>query len=146
MITNWDQGILVNNASDCKIYNNIMSLASKDGIVLQGVSAVNNQIYGNIFQQDLVAVNVSSSSQNNSVLRNIISLSTMAIQIETGGNTVCENILSQNQFGINLTNSNGNVIFHNTFSDNAVQVLIVDSAGNVWDNGYPSGETIGAIS
>jgi parallel beta-helix repeat protein len=115
-----------------------MSLMGIKGIVLEGVNAVNNQVYNNIFQQDPVAVNIASSSQNNNVSRNIISLSTTAIKIETSANTICANIMSKNQLGINITNSNDNVILHNTFADNTVQVSISNSAGNVWDDGYPS--------
>jgi len=139
VITDWDQGILINNASDCKIYNNIMSLMGIKGIVLEGVNAVNNQVYNNIFQQDPVAVNIASSSRNNNVSRNIISLSTIAIKIETSANTIYANIMSQNQVGINITNSNSNVIYHNNFVNNTVQVSISDSTGNTWDDGYPSG-------
>ena len=137
-ITSWDQGILINNASGCKIYNNIMSLISNNGIVLQGANAVNNQIYSNIFQQDAVAVDLTSSAYNSTVSQNIISLSTTGLRIETSGNIICANILSQNQIGINVTNSN-NKIFHNTFVDNTVQVSVSMSTANVWDDGYPSG-------
>jgi parallel beta-helix repeat protein len=139
VITNWDQGILINEASDCKIYNNIMSLMSTKGILLQGATAVNNRVYNNIFQQDPIAVDLASSSQNNNVSRNIISLSTTAIKIETSGNIICANILSQNQVGINITNSNDNVIYHNNFVNNTVQVSVSESTGNMWDDGYPSG-------
>jgi hypothetical protein len=137
-ITSWDEGILINNASDCKIYNNIMSLISKNGIVLQGTNAVNNQVCWNMFQQNAVAVDLTSSAYNSTVSQNIISLSTTGLRIETSGNIICANILSQNQIGINITNSN-NKIFHNTFADNTVQVSISMSAANVWDDGYPSG-------
>jgi len=139
MMTSWDVGILVNDASGCRIYDNIMSLMKSNGVVLQGANAVNNQVYGNIFQQDNVAVDLTSSASNITVSQNIVSLSTTALKVETSDNTICANILSQNQVGINITNSNNNVIFHNTFADNTVQASISNSAGNVWDDGYPSG-------
>ena len=138
-ITSWDEGILINNASGCKIYDNIMSLINKDGIVLQGTSAVNNQIYSNIFQQNGVAVYLTSSAYNSTVSQNIISLSSTGLKIETSGNTICGNMFSYNLVGINMTNSDNNKIFHNTFAGNPAQVLIFTSTGNVWDDGYPSG-------
>jgi hypothetical protein len=137
-ITSWDQGILINDASDCRIYNNIMSLINNNGIVLQGANAVNNQVCWNMFQQDAVAVDLTSSAYNCTVSQNIISLSNVGIRIETSGNIICANILSQNDIGINIANS-GNKIFHNSFADNIVQVSISMSAANVWDDGYPSG-------
>jgi parallel beta-helix repeat protein len=139
MMTAWDTAILVSDASGCKIYDNIMSLMKSNGVVLQGANAVNNQVYGNIFQQDAVAVDVTSSASNSTVSQNIVSLSTTGLKIETSGNTICANMISENQVGINITNSNDNVIFHNTFADNTVQASISNSAGNVWDDGYPSG-------
>ncbi len=53
-ITSWDQGIIVQNANCCKIYDNIMSLINNNAIAFQGTSSVNNQVYSNIFQQDAV--------------------------------------------------------------------------------------------
>jgi len=58
---------------------------------------------------------------------------------ESSGTTICDNILSENQVGLNISGSNNNVIYNNTFADNSVQVLISNSVGNVWDDGYPSG-------
>ena len=137
-ITSWDQGILIDNASGCRIYDNVMSQINNNGIVLQGANAVNNQVYSNIFQQDAVAVHLTSLAYNSIVSQNVISLSSTGLKIETSGNIILANIMSQNQIGINITNSN-NKIFHNTFADNAVQVSISASTANVWDDGYPSG-------
>jgi hypothetical protein len=139
MITSWNQGILIDNASDCKIYNNIMSLLSSNGIVVQGASAVNNQVYGNMFQNSAVAVDVSSSSTSNNVSKNIICLSNIALKIEGSQNIVCENMILNDQVGLSIVNSNGNVVYHNDFVNNTVQVTVSASTGNAWDNGYPSG-------
>ena len=74
-ITNWDQGIVVQNANCCKIYDNIMSFMNTNAIAFQGTSAVSNQVYSNIFQQDAVGVDVTSSSYNNTISQNIFKLS-----------------------------------------------------------------------
>jgi parallel beta-helix repeat protein len=140
-ITSWDQGIIVQDACGCKIYDNIMSLMNNNGIVFQGTSAVNNQVYNNIFQQDAVAVDVTSSSYNNTISQNIIKFSTTGLKIDTNGNTICENMISNNQLGMSLVNSDNNTIYHNDFVDNtyAIQLSFTTSTGNKWDNGYPQG-------
>ena len=74
-ITNWDQGILVHGANGCKIYDNIMSLINNNGVVLQGTGAVSNQVCGNMFEQDAIAIDVTSSSSSNVISQNIIKLS-----------------------------------------------------------------------
>ena len=66
-ITSWDQGILVNGASGCKIYDNIMSLITQNGITLQVSNASNNLVYANIFEQNTIAVSLTSSTSNNTI-------------------------------------------------------------------------------
>ncbi len=39
-ITSWDQGIVINGASGCKVYDNIMSLISQNGIALRGLHSL----------------------------------------------------------------------------------------------------------
>ena len=140
-ITSWDQGIIVQNANRCKIYDNIMSLMNTNAIAFQGTSAVSNQVYSNIFQQDAVGVDVTSSSQSNTISQNIFMLSSTGLKVETSGNVVCENMISNNQLGMSLVNSDNNTIYHNDFVNNtyAVQMSFTTSTGNKWDNGYPQG-------
>ena len=141
MITSWDQGIIVQNASGCKIYDNIMSLMNTNAIAFQGTNAASNQVYSNIFQQDAIGVDVTSSSQSNTITQNIFKLSTTGLKVETSGNIICENMMSNNQLGMSLVNSDNNTIYHNDFVDNtyAVQMSFTTSTGNKWDNGYPQG-------
>jgi parallel beta-helix repeat protein len=140
-ITSWDQGVLVDGASGCKIYDNIMSLMNTNAIAFQGTSAVSNQVYSNIFQQDAVGVDVTSSSQSNTISQNIFKLSSVGLKLETNGNIVCENMISNNQLGMSLVNSDNNKIYHNDFVDNtyAIQISFTTSTGNKWDSGYPQG-------
>jgi len=139
VITSWNEGILIDGASGCKIYNNIISLMSSDGIALQGASAVSNLISKNIFQNSTVAIDLSSSSYNNTVCKNIIRSSNTGINLESSGNLIYTNSIAESKVGIDLSNSNNNIIYHNNFVNNSVQVSISTSAGNIWDNGYPSG-------
>jgi parallel beta-helix repeat protein len=118
-----------------------MSLINNNGVVLQGTGSVTNQVCGNMFTQDAVAVDVTSSSSSNVISQNIISLSSIGLRVETSGNTICENMITENQLGINIVNSNNNAIYHNNFIDNTIafQLSSSTSPGNTWDNGYPSG-------
>jgi parallel beta-helix repeat protein len=138
VITNYGQGIVV-NASNCRIYNTMMSLMSQNGIALMGAGTVNNQIYGNVFQNNQIAVNLTASSAGNSVHDNIVSTNfNVGIDLESGGNIVCTNTISGNHLGIRVTAS-GNTIFHNNIVNNVVQTGILGSVVNTWDDGYPSG-------
>jgi parallel beta-helix repeat protein len=145
VITSWDQGIVVVDASSCKVYDNIMSLMNQNAIALQGSQASNNLIYSNIFQQDTTAVNLTSSSTGNAVYNNIISSSGIGIDLESNGNVVYGNMITENSVAINILNSNNNKFFHNDFVSNSMQLSISASTGNVWDDGYPSGGNYWAI-
>jgi peptide/nickel transport system substrate-binding protein len=138
-ITNYGQGIVV-NASNCKIYNTIMSLMSQNGIALMGAGTVNNQIYGNVFQNNQIAVSLTASSAGNVVHDNIVSTNVnVGIDLESGGNIVCTNTISGNYLGIRVAAS-GNTIYHNNIISNVVQTGILEGAVNTkWDDGFPSG-------
>jgi parallel beta-helix repeat protein len=138
VITNYAQGIVV-NASNCRIYNNLMSFMSQNGIALMGAGTGSNQIYGNVFQNNQIAVNLTASSAGNVVHDNIVSTNVnVGINLESGGNIVCTNTISGNHLGIRVTAS-GNTIFHNNIVSNVVQTGIQAGAVNAWDDGYPSG-------
>jgi len=138
VITHWDQGILIIDASDCKIYSNIMSLMNSNGIGLEGINAANNFIYSNIFQENTVAVNLTASSTNNTIYKNIVSFNYIGFNLESGGNIIYANTISENQVGIDISNSNGNIIYHNNFINNNESAKS-EQYFNAWDNGYPTG-------
>jgi peptide/nickel transport system substrate-binding protein len=138
VITHWDQGILVVDATNCKIYDNIMSLMNSNGITLEGNNAANNLIYSNIFQDNTIAINLTASSTNNTIYKNIISLNNIGFNLESGGNVIYANTISENQLGIDISNSNGNIIYHNNFINNNESAKS-EQYFNAWDNGYSSG-------
>jgi peptide/nickel transport system substrate-binding protein len=139
VITSWDQGLLVKGASNCKIYDNIMSVLTQNGITLQGSSCSGNAVYCNIFEKDAIAINVTSSASGNVIRNNIISLSGVGLELESSGNQVCANAIMENVFAMSLQSSNNNLIFHNNFVNNDNPLSIAMSTGNVWDDGYSSG-------
>jgi hypothetical protein len=117
----------------------MMSLMSLNGIVLMGAGTVNNQIYGNIFQNNQIAVNLTAYSAGNVVHDNVVSTNfNVGINLESGGNIVCTNMICGNHLGIRVTAS-GNTIFHNNVVGNVEQTGIQTGAVNAWDDGYPSG-------
>jgi len=139
VITNYDQGILVVNASNCKVYNNIMSSMVHSGIVLEGNNATDNLIYNNLFEDMPTAINLTASATGNTIYQNIISSQTsIALNLQSNGNSIYANIVSAGQIGINLTSSKDNIIYHNAFAA-TFQISILTTGNNTWDNGYPSG-------
>jgi parallel beta-helix repeat protein len=139
VITHWDQGILIIDATNVKIYDNIMSLINCNGITLEGSNAADNLVYSNIFQENTVAINLTTSATSNTIYKNIITLNNIGLSLESSGNNITANIIAENHVGIDLSNSNNNIIYHNNFISNDIQVSISTSTGNAWDNGYPSG-------
>jgi parallel beta-helix repeat protein len=118
VITNWDQGIFIDNASECKIYDNTMYLMGDSGIVIDGDNASNNLVYSNTICSNNIAIDLAESST---------------------GNIIYANTISDNDIGINLLHSSGNTIYWNSFVNNLNHVNASNPSSNTWDNGYPSG-------
>jgi hypothetical protein len=138
-ITNFNEGILVSNASNCRIYSNIMASMGSSGIVIEGNNATNDVIYNNIFQDTPTPINITASAANNTIHDNIISSqSIVTLNIGADGNSVYGNSISASQILVNLTNSQDNLFYHNDFLS-AVRIEAPATGNNVWDNGYPSG-------
>jgi len=117
IITNYAQGVFIDGASNCKIYDNIMTQNVNSGVA-EGNNAANNQIYNNIFQENHgTAISLTQYSTSSTIYNNTIILNTIGINIESGGNT----------------------IYWNIFIDNTLQVDVDASVQNNWDNGYPNG-------
>jgi hypothetical protein len=138
-ITSYDEGILVDNAGNCRIYSDIMASMGSSGIVLEGSGATNNVIFNNIFQDTPTPINITASAANNTIHDNIISSqSIVTLNIGADGNSVYGNSISASQILVNLTNFQDNLFYHNDFLS-AVRIEAPATGNNVWDNGYPSG-------
>jgi len=118
VMTNWDQGIFIDNASECKIYSNAMDLMGDSGIVIDGDNAANNLVYSNTICSNNIAIDLAESST---------------------GNIICANTISENTVGINMLHSSGNIIYWNSFVNNTEHVNMSNPSNNTWDNGYPCG-------
>jgi parallel beta-helix repeat protein len=126
-----------NNVSDCGWH----------GIILW-MSSCNNVIRGNNVTECKVGIEVSYSSNNNTVSNNCFSMSLIVgVDIgfripesgpEWGGaadNRIIENNVTRNNLGIELIYSKNNTIFHNLVEENNSSVAIIGSYFNIWDDG-----------
>jgi parallel beta-helix repeat protein len=60
--------------------------------------------------------------------------------LESGNITITRNIIISNEdFGIFLSESNDNEFYHNSFTGNGMHIRMENSIGNVWDNGVEEG-------
>jgi len=138
-ITNFAEGILVDNASNCRIYGNIMASIGSSGIVLAGNSATGNVVFDNIFQNTPTPINLTRFAGDNTIYGNIITSQTsVTLNIGSDENVVYGNSMSGSQVVLNITNSNGNIFYHNNFLATA-QLTVLTTGDNTWSNGYPSG-------
>ena len=137
-ITNYAQGISVDNSAQCRIFDNIMYSMTDSGIAVKGSNAANTLVYNNIFQNNYIAVNLTQSSTSNTIYGNTISYNNIGLILKSGGNTIYANTISQNNFGIKLLSSNDNFIYWNNFA-NYVQQVDIQTSTSAWDKGYPMG-------
>jgi hypothetical protein len=145
-ITNFNEGILVSNASNCRIYSNIMTSIGSNGILLEGNNTTNNLIYGNIFQDVPTPINLTASAGNNTIYGNIISSqATVTLNVEADGNSIYGNSISANQILLNMTNSDSNTVYHNNFLT-ATQITVLATGNNTFDNGSLSGGNYWSIA
>jgi parallel beta-helix repeat protein len=78
-------------------------------------------------------------SNNNTVTKNILSNSNYGLNLtDSINNTISSNIITKNQKGISMISSIDNTIYHNNFIGNTNQASD-DQNLNSWDNGYPLG-------
>ncbi len=138
VITSFNEGVSVVNASNCGIYCNIFASLGDTGIMIEGSTATNNAIYNNLFQDTPTPIELATSTVGNTVHDNMInSQATVTLNVGASGNMVYENVVSGNQIVLNVANS-ANVIYHNDFLATA-QITVLATGNNAWDDGYPSG-------
>ena len=138
-ITNFDEGIVVQDASNCGIFGNTMSSITSTGIMLQGSHATGNVVCDNVFEDTSTPINLTASATGNSIYDNIISSqSTLTFNVGSNGNSIHGNIMSAAQIVVNMTNAQNNILYNNNFLA-AVQITIMTGVGNTWDAGYPAG-------
>jgi nitrous oxidase accessory protein len=131
--------------------NNILMWNNITGAKMAGIS-LSNSDHNYILANELrccntgVAVGLITTQQaayNNTVKRNEISECGTGIAIHRGtGNTIIQNRISRNEWGVLLVDTTNNRIYHNNFIANTIQAEAClgniwqssDNQGNYWDD------------
>jgi parallel beta-helix repeat protein len=138
---------LISASNDNLIVNNNVSNCWYLGVRLW-MSSCNNTIVGNNVAHCNVGIEVSYSSNNNTIIQNSFSVNSgSGISIgypipesgpEWGGaanNSFIENNVINNNIGIYLIYSGNNTILHNNIQGNNASIVVVGSHVNMWDDG-----------
>ena len=134
----FDQGVSIINASNCGIYANIFSFIGTTGIGIQGNSASSNHVYDNLFQETPTPIKLATSTAGNVFDDNVVSSqASVGLDVETSGNSVYDNEISGNQIALTVASSS-NSIYHNNFMA-VTQITVTSTVNNAWDAGYPAG-------
>jgi parallel beta-helix repeat protein len=149
-VANGFQGIGLSCCSNSTICRNNVTGITYYGIMLYRSS--HNSVSGNsVTNNYLDGIWLTYDSNYNNICRNNIAansnygLSLYSGQGVTTGNTISENNITRNTYGI-LYLAPDNMIYHNNFIENNQQATgfsneyhVWYNPLNVWDNGYPSG-------
>jgi parallel beta-helix repeat protein len=112
------------------------------------MSSCDNFIYGNNVTECGLGIEVSYSSNNNTIYRNSFSMNSKAgvaigYRIPESGpdyggvanNYFIENNVTNNKVGIYLIYSKNNTILHNNIQGNNASIIVDGSYVNIWDDG-----------
>ncbi|UCE39253.1 MAG: right-handed parallel beta-helix repeat-containing protein, partial [Thermoplasmata archaeon] len=107
------------------------------------VQSSNINILGNVISDNLEGINVSSSSDDNKISGNNVSLNNndgIRLLASSNWNGIIGNtVFSNGNYGFYLNDSTNNSIYHNNIINNIIQAYDGTNNANQWDNGYPSG-------
>jgi len=143
--------IMGNNITDNK-YDGIYALAYADNNVIAN-NTISFNVYCGIYLKYDNRYNIIA---NNRVFKNGFGIAlggsynivTNNALLETrwgmglfycSGNTLTNNLISNNEVGIEFMGSSQNILHHNDFIRNTQQVLLQYPSINIWDDDYPSG-------
>jgi len=140
-------GVNLISTSNSLVESNNISNCGWHGICLWMFSC-NNVVVENSVTECKVGIEVSYSSNNNTVSNNCFSMNRIVGVVigfripesgpEWGGaadNRIIENNVTDNNLGIELIYSKNNTIFHNNVEENNSSVAIIGSYFNIWDDG-----------
>lgn len=98
-----------------------------------------NLVRGNNITNGWVGINLVSG--DNKIIGNTIGNAKFGIflSLYSNSNTVSENAIIDNIYGLWLEESSSNRIFHNILARNDNDASIIKSYGDMWDGGYPLG-------
>ncbi len=110
------------------------------GILMSGKSGntVQNCRIEDFAEEDSVAVYITSSSNNNRIINNVIRTNRKGVRVRySSGNAFENNTIRNNVKGAEFQSSYDNLMYHNNFISNGVQAS--DDGTNTWYNDYPGG-------
>jgi parallel beta-helix repeat protein len=142
-ITHNEVGICVNQASNNTILDNEI-VSNSYGLILCYSSSFNKVSTNNITDSINNGIQLLLSDCNK-VFRNSIRNNGIGIGLDSSfNNTVNENVVTNNSYGIELGYNQyavDNKIYHNSFLNNTEQTVFNEMIpqSKAWDNGYPSG-------
>lgn len=133
---------MFNGCSGNLIQNNDLSRNTNSGLDLR-INCTANRILNNSIENNVVAgITLMDESGKNAIAGNmIVDNGRYGLQIQSGsdGNTITYNNISGSQTGVFLE-SDGNLVYGNRISDNAISA---DNRGdNTWNAAYPTGGNI----
>jgi len=132
------EGLLTQYSSGNTISDNLVTSNTEDGVYL--LYSSNNTVSGNIITSHASRPAISlEDSDGNTISNNTLFSNEWGIDLyEASGNTIVGNtIANSDYYGVDLFWSSGNVFYHNNFIDNADQVY--PSGMNVWNNSLGEG-------
>jgi parallel beta-helix repeat protein len=140
-------GVNIISTSNNLIKNNNISNCGWHGILVWMFSC-NNVVVENNVTKCKLGIEVSYSSNNNTVSNNCFSMNqivgvAIGYRIPESGpdwggaadNRIIENNVTRNNLGIESIYSKNNTIFHNNVEENNNSVAIIGSYLNIWDDG-----------
>lgn len=140
---NGDYGLRIKNSTQTKVLGNSLNENGLYGIHLN--SATDNTISGNVVSNTLRSAALGfESSHNNHVIQNIFSESNGAgIQLlrDSSQNTILQNHVTNNRYGVYLGVTYNNTIYNNNFIDNPFQLFDTHTTSNsqIFNLAYPVG-------
>ncbi len=148
LLNNYWNGILTISAANNNIIANVLNNNTWWGIRLShsayllSTYSENNVILGNIVSNSSVGIYFESSN-NNTVKGNTVEDNKQyAIVLDqSSGNILYKNTVKYNEFGVRVDRSNNNLLYGNIFLNNTSQTSVYEysPSRNNWDNGYPTG-------
>lgn len=145
-VTNNSYGIFLWESKNNNISNNIANLNLFDGINLYYFSN-NNRLSNNIAELNFQnGISLQVNNYNNVLSGNIAGSNTRGIDIydDSSDNTLYDNIISNNRYGISLVNSRGNTIYNNYFNNtnNFLSYITTPASNNPWNTTKTPGTNI----
>lgn len=148
LLNNYWNGILTISAANNSIIANVLNNNTWQGIRLShsayllSTYSENNVVLGNIISNSYDGIYFESSN-NNTVKGNTVENNRQyAIVLDqSSGNILHKNTVKYNEFGVRVDRSDNNILYGNIFLNNTSQISVYEysPSRNSWDNGYPAG-------